>query len=222
MINWYKKIIYSSNNIKFPEDLDNKIDEIAQKSVDFFYSNSEKPIYGGDINIIDPYTDKEDKILFTIYPFTPNEINSIAVFNPQKRIITIFPFHHNLSYFNENILFQLYKEKIYHEITHFIDPKFKIPDWWRDRSKIDYLKREEEFDAYSKEIEFVIKSDLNEQNREKIKDWLRNGNIYSLPYFFDPYKDTIGYWKDNVPNFYRMLKQRIYNLLMEEKENVKT
>ncbi len=217
-MNWYKNIIkFSSHNIKFPENLDNDINEIVEEAINYYYSNEEKPKITDNIDIIDPYTKEEDKIIFVIQPFTVDFINTIASFNPQNRIVSIFPYHHNLENFNEQILFQHYKEKIYHEIAHFIDPKFKIKDFWKDRNKINYLLREEEFDAYSKEIEFVVKSNLNDNNIEEFKQWLRDGNISFLPIYLNFYREMISYWYKNKPEYIKILKQRLYNVMKGHK-----
>ncbi len=213
-MNWYKNIIiFSSHNIKFPENLDDDINKIVEEAVNYYYSNEEKPKITDNIDIIDPYTKEEDKIIFIIQPFTIDFINTIATFNPQNRVVSIFPYHHNLENFNEQILFQHYKEKIYHEIAHFTDPKFKIKDFWKNRNKINYLLREEEFDAYSKEMEIVVKSNLNNNNIEEFKQWLRDGGINFLPVYLNFYREMILYWYENKPEYIKMLKQRLYNVM---------
>jgi hypothetical protein len=213
-MNWYKKIILSSKNIQFPDDIEEQIDEISNKTVEYYFSQQNEKIFGGTFNFINPYNNQLNSIPTIIHPFTIEFKNTIAIFNPQKRILSIFPYHHNIKDINPSNFFNYIKSYIYHEITHAIDPKFLIEDWWRNRQDVDYLLREEEFDAYSKQIEQTIKNNINDINIENLKMWLKTDNTDLMPGCLKDHLDIIQYWKINKPIYMKKLKQRLYNFFI--------
>jgi len=220
-MNWFKNIIFSSHNLKFPQNIEKQINDISNECVKYYFSKQNKAIYGGTLNFINPYTNQSDSINTAIFPSAPTDLeNTAGTFNPQKRIISIFPYRHNIENINHDKLFNHIKEHLYHEVSHAIDPKFLIKDWWRTRSQVDYLSREEEFDAYSKQIECTIRNNINEANIENLKIWLKTNDLNLIPNCLQPHKDKIQYWQKNKPIYIQKLKQRLYNSFIGELNNV--
>ena len=219
-MNWYLKIISSSHNLKFPEGIEEQINALINQCVKYCFSKQNKPIYGGTFIYINPYTNQQDSINSIIFPSAPHSFEkTIALFNPQKRSISIFPYNHNINNISPSILFNYLKPYIYHEISHAIDPKFLIKDWWKNRKNIDYLLREEEFDAYSKQIEYIIQNNINKTNIENLKTWLKTNDINIIPDYLQCHKNKIQYWQENKPIYIKKLKQRIYNSFIKGSEN---
>ena len=218
-MNWYKYLKFSSRNIKLPKEIEKQINDITNISVKYYFSNQKKKNIAGIIYFTNPYTKQQDNIPVVLHPLTSGFENTIANFNPQERIINIFPYHHKIQDVNFSKLFNYIKENLYHEITHSIDPKFLIKDWWRNRKNVDYLLREEEFDAYSKQIEYIVQNNINKTNIENLKTWLRTNNIESMPDYLQNYKNIIQYWQTNKPIYIKKLKQRIYNSFIGELNN---
>jgi hypothetical protein len=218
-MNWYKYIKFSSNNLKFPQNIEEQIDRISNECVKYYFSKEDKPIIEESFNFINPYSQEKDNIPVIIHPLTNEFKNTTALFNPQKRSLSIFPYHHNLQNVNKNSLLNYIKQYIYHELSHAIDPKFLIKDWWRNRKNVDYLLREEEFDAYSKQIEYIIQNNINEKNIENLKTWLRTNDTNLIPNYLNNYKEIIQYWQGNKPIYIKKLKQRIYNSFIGRPNN---
>lgn len=210
-MNWYRILKFASNNIIFPDDIRQQIDNISKICVDYYLANRQDKTLIGEFSFINPYTNQQDLIPAVVYPYDFAMKGLTAVFNPQRRIITIFPYHNKVQNINKNNLFLHFKENISHEITHAIDPKFLIPDWWRNRNKISYYSKEEEFDAYSKQMEITIKSNLNKENFAEFKNWLVSSDLSLLPQYLDFYKEMLSFWYKYKPEYVKKLKQRLYN-----------
>lgn len=213
-MNWYRIFKFGSNFVKLPDNIDEQINEVAREAVKYYFYNKNKEEIIGKFTFINPYTKNSDYIYVVSWSFTLDQKDAIAAFNPQNRIMSIFPYHHKINNVNTMSLFHYIKENLYHEVTHMVDPKFLIKDWWRGRQNINYLSREEEFDGYSRQIEFIIKTNLNEKNIEDFINWLRTDNINLLSKLLSQNKDiedVILYWRTNKSIYYKKLKQRLYN-----------
>ena len=44
-MNWYKNRIFSSHNLQFPEKMEEQINDITNKCVEYYFSKQNKPIY---------------------------------------------------------------------------------------------------------------------------------------------------------------------------------
>jgi len=218
-MNWFLKYIFSSNNIIFPKNIEEQINYFSNFCVDYYFNNEIKAVVPDRFDFINTYTDKQDFIPVIVFPYNDNMENVIAVFNPQYRNISIFPYHHNLKNVNKENLFKYLKENIYHELTHAIDPKFQIPNWWKDRNKINYLLREEEFDAYSKQIEIMVKQNLNKTNLKEFKNWLVSFDS-PIPSYLISFKKVIDFWINNNKKYIKKLKKRLYNVFSGDIKDV--
>jgi hypothetical protein len=79
-----------------------------------------------------------------------------------------------------------------------------------------------EFDAYCRQICFDIEKSLknNISDLNIVLKWLKSINIIPLPYFLNNYEALITMWYKNSnkkKNYIRILKQRIYNDLIQNK-----
>jgi len=219
-MNWYKKIIFSTRNLKFPEKIEEQIDEATHAAVNYYFSNNQEKTYQGSFTYVNPYGKKDKPIPILTHPYTIENINEIANFNPQHRLINVFPYHHNLRDVNPTSLFNYLKPFIYHEFAHAVDPKFLIPEWWRGRENIPYYEKEEEFDAYSKQMELIIQSNLNKDNTNEFKKWITSTDILSMPQYLNYFYNIIENWRTYKPEYIKLLRQRLYNSFIRSKEDV--
>ncbi|MFA5758894.1 MAG: hypothetical protein WC942_06020 [Clostridia bacterium] len=215
-MNWYKRNKLASNNIKFPENIEEDINEISEYCVNYYFEGRQGKEFIKEINFINPYKNKQERVYIVVYPSTSNKIEAIASFNSQNKTIVIFPYHNNTDNINRYELFILIKRAVYHEITHAIDPKLSIPNWQKNRINIKYELKQEEFDAYSKQIEITIKNNLNENNFEEFKNWLLSSDINTIPFYLDWYKNKfLKEWEKYKPIYIKKLKQRLYNIFIK-------
>jgi hypothetical protein len=219
-MNWYRKTKFATQFFKLPDGIEKQIDKIDQASVDYYFSNGNKTKYFMDLEFKNPYGKEGKPIPILIQPYTSSWINTISVFNPQHRNISIFPYHHNVENVNPEKLFDYLRPFIYHEIAHAVDPKYFIPDWWRNRKNIPYYEREEEFDAYAKQMEIVVQSNLNDGNFNEFKQWLSSPSISLLPSYLDFFKVMLLYWYKNKPEYIKLLKQKLYNAFIRNRKDV--
>ena len=91
-MNWFKNIILSSHNLQFPEKMEEQVNDLTNKCVEYYFSKQNKKIYAGTFNFINPYTNQSDSIPVVIFPRTLEFNNIIALFNPQKRSLSVFPY----------------------------------------------------------------------------------------------------------------------------------
>jgi len=215
-MNWYRKTKLATNSIKFPDDMEEQIDAASRSVVDYYFSNSQEVIYQGSFTYVNPYGKKGKPIPILAHPYTPDRSLEIASFNPQYRNINVFPYHHTVEDVSSEKLFNYLKPFIYHEVAHAIDPKYFIPDWWRGRENIPYYEKEEEFDAYSKQMEFVIQSNLNENNIKEFKKWITSPLVLLVPPYLSYFQNAIAEWSKYKPEYIKLLRQRLYNAFIKD------
>ncbi len=211
MTNWYKNIKYSTRNIKIPNEIEEDINEISKIVTDYRFSNKQKENYIGKLKFTNPYSKQKEKIDIIIIPQNEEFENAIAVYNPFKNSIVVFPYHLITNETNYNKLFNIYKLSIEHEIIHSIDPKSKLDKFLYDTDTEKYLVREDEFDAYSNQIKNDILNNLTPENKELLKNWLISPDILNLPIFMQHYDNIIKQWLDKKPEYIKTLKIRLYN-----------
>ena len=232
MTNWYKKYIFSSWNLKFPENIYPQVDNIVENIVNFYQNFNDipsSPLNIGTVSFVNPYNNKN--VISNIY------INNKKVIDDGGTIAKRDRVNGNV-YFNifGNLLFKepteielsslrnFSRQHLIHELSHSIDPKIVNLNKVYDYS--EYLKPTE-FDAYSKEItEYIKRAYSFPENKNILKEWIIGVNfggiddtikaILKMP---EPIFYIIQYWRDNSPEFYRKLRQRLYNEVLNESSN---
>jgi len=77
-----------------------------------------------------------------------------------------------------------------------------------------------EFDAYSKQMECVIQSNLNEDNFKEFKEWIISPNILSFPFYLEYFHGVLIKWGTYKPKYIKLLRQRLYNAFIRDKIKV--
>ena len=88
-MNWYKLEKKSSNNIKFPENIEEDINEATEYCVNYYFERRRDEVYIGDIGIFNPYTNKKEEVSIVIIPNPKGLKGTSGTFNPQNRTISI-------------------------------------------------------------------------------------------------------------------------------------
>jgi len=237
-MNWYKVLKFSSYSLEFPKDVYPQIKEIVEKIINF-YIKYKKPLLGvtfiGKIIFLDIYSKRQ--LISKIY--ITNEVVSTKVTLNNKPLAYRDRINGNI-YFNIvkeflqgvkddiNLVKLTIENQLIHELTHSVDPK--IINLNRTYPNIAHrLLTPTEFDSHSKEIiSYINTAYKNIKNKDKIKNWVISDkfgeldsiimNILNIP---DPIFRIIQFWKDNKPIFYRKLKQRIYNEVINNGSNTR-
>lgn len=213
-MNWYKKVIISTHNIKIPEEIYGDIDEISNIVTNYRLSKKNENEVIGQLNFINPYTKQNENINIAIIPQNDQYKNSIA--NYKDNLITIFPYHLITNQTNFQILFNAYKLAITHEVTHAIDPKLKINNYTKNINQSLLFSRDDEFDAYSNQIKNDILNNFTPENEKLLRSWLSSADALNLPLFIKHYDIVIKDWLNNNPQYVKKLKTRLYNELFGE------
>lgn len=229
-MNWYKKVIFSSWNLKFPQEIYFQIEETVSLIIPILINliklpNS--PIFIKKIESVNIYNN--NLISSNIYlnnEFVEKE-NGFDVPGLRDRITgdIYLNIYKSFVYNKHSIDINYFRERltnhIIHELSHSIDPK--IVELNKVYNIYEYLKPTE-FDAYSKEITESIKNAYrNKDNKEILKNWIISNsfgepipeiiNILNMPennYYL------IQFWRNNQPTFYKKLRQRLYNEVLNE------
>jgi hypothetical protein len=130
------------------------------------------------------------------------------------------------------------KDDIQHEIGHLLDKKILNTKWQgasekyydvvpkqelTDREKHIYVKEPVEFDAAGTHGDYLIRNNFensDDKSKQKIiddlKKWLKYGD--SMPFFPT---DLVNIWKTK-PTLYRKFQQRVYNLVQDLEDIMKS
>jgi len=230
MSNWYKNIIFSSYNLNFPEEIYSQINETID-SIILILNNlielPQSPIFIKKIEFINPYFKKYNFSNIYLNNEFVEQKDGIDIPGIRDRItgdiyINIYKlFIYNKSNIDINYMKKILFNHLIHELSHSIDPK--IIELNKEYNMNEYLKPTE-FDAYSKEITENIKNSYKDKNNRNIlKNWIITDNfghfvpeiikILNMPehnYYL------IQLWKQESPELYRRLRERIYNEVLSE------
>jgi len=236
-MNWYKKIKFSSYNLKMPPEIYPQIDNIVESILNFYRNYTGLPSspekigtisfvdnYSGenissDIYINNNFVEKDNRI-----PAKRDRITGNIYFNIYE-IVDRYP-----EQINMNVLKTYLTNQLVHELSHSIDPKIKSLNK-RYPNTHEYLKPTE-FDAYSKELTEYIKTAYEKpENRKMIKEWLvsnsfgelfrnTNENLLNILNISQLIFDIINFWKINNPTYLRKFRQRIYNEVITNENNI--
>jgi len=231
-MNWYKRIKFSSYNLRIPPEIYSQINNTVENILNFYKNytglpNSPEKI--GTISFVDNYSG--ENISSDIYinnnfvendndiPAKRDRITGNIYFNIYK-IIDRYPEQIDL-----NILKPYLENQLMHELSHSIDPKIKSLNK-RYPNTHEYLKPTE-FDAYSLEITGYIKKAYKKpENRKIIKEWLISNsfgkldqNIIDILKIHPDLFRIINFWRINNPIYFRKFRQRIYNEVIINENN---
>jgi len=217
-MNWFKKI--SSFNLKFTDEIEQDIQEIAKTVLEYYLNNSQEPQYLGSVKFTDPYQNTQREVNIIVLPSSKTS-DQFGYYDPNEETVSIFPHNLRTKITNRTLLFNAFEDGIRHEIAHVIDPKLKIKETGKDK----YLSPEE-FDAYSKQITEQLKREIENNNNIQpiIEEWLRTDILQDGNPILN-YIEALTAWdqsdQENNTNYIRKLKLRIYNeILAKENEDV--
>ena len=234
-MNWYNKILFSAHNFRHNEDNGADIDYITNEVVNYVLLNKQNKEVLNSISLDNSYTGEKEIVNVIIAPIDPEEGGDPGVYNPQKRIISIYPYHIKTKSTDKQELFNIYKPFVSHEITHALDPSIKEGKWKRpDRLGVPKTLRFDEFNAYSKQIKDYLldiitpKNDgKNEQQIEQIrkyidsrilqiKEWMRLQDMNLIPKEILNYQGMLLKWQKEKPEYIRSFFDKLYNDLFGE------
>jgi len=231
-MNWYKKIKFSSYNLRMPPEAYPQINTIVENILNFYKNytglpNSPEKI--GEISFIDNYSG--ENVSSDVYMnnsfmeddnYTPakrDRITGNIYFNIYKTI-EIRP-----EEIDTNILKSYLTNQLMHELSHSIDPKIKSLN--KNYPNTHEYSKPTEFDGYSQELTGYIKKTYEKpENKQIIKEWLVSNSfgeyepniIKKLNINPDLFK-IINFWRINNPTYLRKFRQRIYNEVIINESN---
>jgi len=236
-MNWYKKIKFSSYNLKMPPEIYPQIDNIVENILNFYRNYTglpSSPEKIGTISFVDNYSGENvSSDIYINNSFMKDDGNTLAkrdritgnIYFNIYDVIEISPDEINM-----NVLKSYLTNQIIHELSHSIDTKIKSLDKKYPNTH-EYLKPTE-FDGYSQELTGYIKKAYEKpENRKMIKEWLisnsfgelsRNTNedllnILKIP---QPIFDIINFWKISNSIYLKKFRQRIYNEVIVNKKDI--
>ena len=212
-MNWFKKI--SSFNLRFTDEIEQDIQEIAQTVLEYYLNNIQEPQYLGSVKFTDPYQNTQRKVNIVVLPSSKTN-DQFGYYDPNEETVSIFPHNLQTKIKNKTLLFNAFEDGIRHEIAHVIDPKLKIKETGKD----NYLSPEE-FDAYSKQITEQLKREIknNKNIKPVVEEYLRTNTLQrSNP--ISNFTEILEIWnksdQENNTDYIRRLKLRIYNEVLQE------
>jgi len=208
-MNWYK---IASKNIKLDKQLMGLVIEIASEMIKFYGKQFEIE-YLGKEEFINQYTNRKQEISVFVLG---KKIDAIAVYSPESLILNVYPNSLITHIKDKGIILEYFRQAIYHELVHAVDPSMIFLKRDVSNSGCDYYSSPYEFNAYSSQIseDILYNFKTDKSILEDIKQWLRFDKNY--PLILKPYDKIIDCWRlndnDNGTKYLRMFKQKLYEL----------
>jgi len=162
-MNWYKKYKYSSYNLRLPPEIENQIDIVVNNIINFYKTLKNLPAFPvqmGTISFFDVYSKKD----ISVPIFMSNQFVEDDKKTPAKRDRKTGNIYFNIFKaflldpykIDWDNLKPMFKNQLYHELSHSIDPKIISLD--KQYPNTHNFLQPTEFDGYSQEITRYIRS----------------------------------------------------------------